>query len=100
MRHSIVRQWTHIARIAVISLMILVVFQSSGLGSGPLGLLGVAHAASLKPQPPTDSQDAGRFIPYINAPQSPVGSWTPQKPTGPRPQNPSPAGKNGAGNRS
>ncbi len=55
MRHSIVRQWAHIARVAVVSLMILVVFQSSGLGAGPLGLLGVAHAASLKPQPPTNT---------------------------------------------
>lgn len=62
MRHSIVRQWAHIARVAVVTLMILVVFQSSGLGSGPLGLFGVAHA---RPQPPTDTPDVGRFVPYI-----------------------------------
>jgi hypothetical protein len=96
MRHSIVRKWTHIARVAVISLMILVVFQSSGLGSGPLGLFGVAHA---KPQPPSEIPDTGRFVPYIHAPQLPVGAWTPKQSTAPRSQSHTTSGQTPASGR-
>ena len=88
------RHWSRLARVITISLLVLMVFQSSGLDSG---FIGVAHA---KPQPPTDTSDAGRFVPYINAPQSPVGNWTPQQSTAPHVQSHPSTGATPASGRS
>jgi hypothetical protein len=83
-----------IARVVIVSALLAMILQSLSLGSG---LAGVVHA---KQQPPADTSDDGRFVPYINAPQLPVGSWTSKQSTAPHLQNHPVAGTSPASGRS